>query len=97
MVIVSGFHLFPIRTEKLSPSAPMVLHTRGRVGSRRFLEKRSPLENVPKDSFVFVRKYVRVWPSKHPKDAIFRMLTGEGAMNVECLTLNVDGLSQISY
>ena len=49
---MSGFHLFPFRTEKLSPSAPMVLHTRGRVGSRRFFKKRSPLENVPKDSFV---------------------------------------------
>ena len=29
----------------------MVLHTRGRVGSRRFFRKRSPLENVPEDSF----------------------------------------------
>ena len=37
VVIVAGFHLFPFRTEKLSPPAPMVLHTRGRVGSRRFL------------------------------------------------------------
>ena len=37
---MSGFHLFPFRTEKLSPSAPMVLHTRGRVGSRRFSEER---------------------------------------------------------
>ena len=36
VAIVTGFHLFPFRTEKLSPSAPMVLHTRGRVGSRRF-------------------------------------------------------------
>ena len=36
VVIVAGFHLFPFRTEKLSPPAPMVLHTRGRVGSRRF-------------------------------------------------------------
>ena len=54
VVIVSGFHLFPFRTEKLSPSAPMVLHTRGRVGSRRFFRKRSPLENVPEDSFAFV-------------------------------------------
>ena len=34
-VIAPGFHLFPFRTEKLSPSAPMVLHTRGRVGRRR--------------------------------------------------------------
>ena len=36
VVIVAGFHLFPFRTEKLSPPAPMVLHTGGRVGSRRF-------------------------------------------------------------
>ena len=36
VAIVAGFHLFPFRTEKLSPPAPMVLHTRGRVGSRRF-------------------------------------------------------------
>ena len=35
VVIALGFHLFPFRTEKLSPSAPMVLHTRGRVGRRR--------------------------------------------------------------
>ena len=39
VVIVAGFHLFPFRTEKLSPPAPMVLHTRGRVGSRRFSAK----------------------------------------------------------
>ena len=37
---MAGFHLFPFRTEKLSPPAPMVLHTRGRVGSRRFLTKK---------------------------------------------------------
>ena len=36
VAMVAGFHLFPFRTEKLSPPAPMVLHTRGRVGSRRF-------------------------------------------------------------
>ena len=29
VVIVSGFHLFPFRTEKLSPSAPMVLRIAG--------------------------------------------------------------------
>ena len=39
MVIAPGFHLFPFRTEKLSPVAPMVLHTRGRVGSRLFSGK----------------------------------------------------------
>ena len=35
VVIVTVSHLFPFRTEKLSPSAPMVLPTSGRVGSRR--------------------------------------------------------------
>ena len=44
VVIVSGFHLFPFRTEKLSPSAPMVLHTRGRVGCRRFSREETLLE-----------------------------------------------------
>lgn len=33
-----GFHLFPFRTEKLSPVTPMVLRNSGRVGSRRFRE-----------------------------------------------------------
>src|SRR5215204_2566941 len=37
-VIATGSHLFPFRTEKLSPSAPMVLglFRPGRVGRRRF-------------------------------------------------------------
>ena len=34
-----GDHLFPFRTEKLSPIAPMVLHTRGRVGRRQLFYK----------------------------------------------------------
>ena len=34
-----GFHLFPFRTEKLSPVTPMVLRNSGRVGSRRFFLK----------------------------------------------------------
>ena len=46
MVIVAGFHLFPFRTEKLSPPAPMVLHTRGRVGSRRFTTEASASKDV---------------------------------------------------
>ena len=52
MVIVAGFHLFPFRTEKLSPPAPMVLHTRGRVGSRRFF--REPLELTPEALFIYM-------------------------------------------
>src|SRR3954451_11128633 len=37
VVIARGIHLFPFRTEKLSPTAPMVLgpHGPGRVGRRR--------------------------------------------------------------
>ena len=40
-----GFHLFPFRTEKLSPITPMVLRKSGRVGSRRFRKRR---DSVPK-------------------------------------------------
>ena len=40
VVTALGFHLFPFRTEKLSPIAPMVLHTRGRVGRRRLFSER---------------------------------------------------------
>src|SRR5688500_18762466 len=38
VAIAWGKHLFPFRTEKLSPTAPMVLgpHGPGRVGRRRF-------------------------------------------------------------
>ena len=32
VAIATGFHLFPFRTEKLSPLAPMVLRKSGRVG-----------------------------------------------------------------
>ena len=39
-----GKHLFPFRTEKLSPIAPMVLvpYGTGRVGRRRFLHHFEP-------------------------------------------------------
>ena len=46
VVIATGFHLFPFRTEKLSPPAPMVLHTRGRVGHRHFQESLSSEKNT---------------------------------------------------
>src|SRR5215217_8016403 len=43
-VIATGKHLFPFRTEKLSPFAPMVLgeQSPGRVGCRRITLARSP-------------------------------------------------------
>ena len=45
-----GDHLFPFRTEKLSPTAPMVLHTRGRVGRRQLFYK--PLStNLLREAF----------------------------------------------
>ena len=37
-----GFHLFPFRTEKLSPVTPMVLRNSGRVGRRRFFSGSPP-------------------------------------------------------
>ena len=45
-VIAAGSHLFPSRTEKLSPLAPMVLHTRGRVGSRHFKKENPQQSNL---------------------------------------------------
>ena len=38
VALARGKHLFPFRTEQLSPSAPMVLGSQGpgRVGRRRF-------------------------------------------------------------
>ena len=53
-----GKHLFPFRTEQLSPTAPMVLglHGPGRVGRRRFFIHESPhraarLRSAPHRSF----------------------------------------------
>ena len=39
VALARGKHLFPFRTEQLSPSAPMVLGPQGpgRVGRRRFI------------------------------------------------------------
>src|SRR5438093_5313421 len=39
VALARGKHLFPFRTEQLSPSAPMVLGSQGpgRVGRRRFI------------------------------------------------------------
>ena len=44
VVMARGKHLFPFRTEQLSPSAPMVLGPQGpgRVGRRRFDQCNGP-------------------------------------------------------
>ena len=49
--IAPGSHLFPFRTEQLSPVAPMVLHTRGRVGRRHFTDWRVSEAGLRKPSF----------------------------------------------
>ena len=40
VVIASGLHLYPFRTEKLSLTTPMVLRNSGRVGSCRIIKKK---------------------------------------------------------
>ena len=52
VAIAPGFHLFPFRTEKLSPVTPMVLRNSGRVGSRR-LQWKSSVTNVSRGTFRF--------------------------------------------
>src|SRR3954447_23896807 len=44
VAMARGRHLFPFRTEQLSPSAPMVLGPQGpgRVGRRRFISPEGP-------------------------------------------------------
>ena len=39
VAIARGIHLFPFRTEKLSPTTSMVLRKSGRVDSRRFSKR----------------------------------------------------------
>ena len=52
VAIAPGFHLFPFRTEKLSPVTPMVLRNSGRVGSRRFQQE--PPCRTDAGAFLFV-------------------------------------------
>ena len=67
VVIAPGFHLFPFRTEKLSPVTPMVLHTRGRVGSRQLISK-TPSRAIRRESFCVYRiicaEKVKIFPVK---------------------------------
>ena len=43
----AGAHLFPFRTEKLSPAVPMILHPCGKVG------RRPPIMKKPAESGLF--------------------------------------------
>ena len=55
VVIASGFHLFPFRTEKLSPTAPMVLRKRESRSPPPFTE--CPLEQSG-GHFFYVLKFM---------------------------------------
>ena len=51
------FHLFPFRTEKLSPATPMVLRNSGRVGSCRFSDE-SPVSAMRRGISFFVHLHL---------------------------------------
>ena len=58
-----GFHLFPFRTEKLSPVTPMVLRNSGRVGSRRFQKKPPYLIRIRRlCSFIYLSSNIPFLP-----------------------------------
>ena len=63
VAIAEGQHLFPFRTEQLSPPAPMVLlgALGGRVGRCRFIEKVHPIFWV--DLFLILRRFWKYWSS----------------------------------
>src|SRR5271163_963292 len=56
VALARGKHLFPFRTEQLSPSAPMVLGSQGpgRVGRRRFFWSRRAAPRGGSSSFMAV-------------------------------------------
>ena len=56
VVIALGIHLFPFRTEKLSPTTSMVLRKSGRVDSCRFSKREL------KDRKEFIRKSGLLFP-----------------------------------
>ena len=72
-----GFHLFPFRTEKLSPVTPMVLRNSGRVGSRRF--RGSPRVRNDEGAFAFSTSHIT-----HPCHCAFLL----GAVRKPCGLLN---------
>ena len=73
-----GKHLFPFRTEQLSPTAPMVLglHGPGRVGRRRFFLEDEPPPDRGGSSCVWagsgMHQRDRVAAREHPRDADVR-------------------------
>ena len=62
VVITKGFHLFPSRTQKLSPSVPKVLGWRrpGRIGRCRI-----PIQKLERASFLFFFLLLTVGSGNH--------------------------------
>ena len=84
MTIAPGFHLFPFRTEKLSPVTPMVLRNSGRVGSRRFFS-RAPAVVTDCGGFFYV--FLPALPSPECFQESFRSLPLPGLLQESCSLL----------
>lgn len=92
--IAPGSHLFPFRTEQLSPVAPMVLHTRGRVGRRHFTDWRVSEAGLRKPSFfcVFVPEQAVGPPAE---DRPFSWLCSDFVFrNGSVVTVSPDGVGR---
>ena len=59
VVIASGFHLFPFRTEKLSPTAPMVLRKRESRSPPSYFQVEALLARLLGGLFVFLCRLMR--------------------------------------
>ena len=89
MTIAAGKHLFPSRTQQLSPPAPMVLPWQrgGRVGHRRVLlflvnPFRSQKERIVRRGWTSIdfASAARLTPA-----TIYRVLAGKGVRNAAVL------------
>ena len=76
VVIAQGIHLYPFRTEKLSPAAPMVLRKSGRVGRRLILPRGRYLREYFPLFFVFYPFLVFFSLHSLPLSPTFRSLCG---------------------
>src|SRR5574344_1999967 len=88
VTIASGFHLFPFRTEKLSPVTPMVLRNSGRVGSRRFQAESFTTTVVRLSFFCFFLSFSRYYQNKVlylPNKTLFAYEYYFGFGSTECV------------
>src|SRR5687767_14238650 len=90
-----GKHLFPFRTEQLSPTAPMVLglHGPGRVGRRRFFPNEPPTGRLvvvngrkPDGSRRRCRRPAGPAYQRAPVSALYADLRRKGTADARCLS-----------